>query len=211
MADENESTIADATGPIEPGSPVESPAEVRKTFRGISDEACLALGFDRAAFRALPRPYSYDHREQTYLYVMKCDRFHKVGIASNVQKRLTSIQAVNPLPVKVRHTRLFSSRLYALMTEAQAHKALAAYHLHGEWFTADFDHIKRILRLIYPVMAANERRYAAEKAEYDRQERLRYETDPAYRMERDAESAAIAADYERYRTELMASGPTIEE
>jgi hypothetical protein len=169
----------------------------------LSDDDCLAVGFDRAAFLAMPRPYSYDNRENTFLYVMQCEGFHKVGIAANVAQRHAAIQAHNPLPVRVRHTREFSSRLYALMVEAQAHKALVAHRVHGEWFSADYAHIYRILRLIYPAMKANEQRYAAEEAERESAERERYETDPAYRAKRDAETKEIMDAYEQRRNEAL--------
>jgi len=157
----------------------------------MTDEECLAIGFDRAAFMALPRPYTYDRRQRTSLYVIDCQGMLKVGIAASVEKRLAAIQACNPVPLRVRHTREFSSKLYALMVEAAAHKSLAPYHLHGEWFKADFRHVYRILRLIYPCMERKERGYA--QAEEDRIEALRrrYREDPAFREEHDAMMATL--------------------
>lgn len=151
----------------------------------LTDEECLAAGFDRAAFMARARPYSYDHRQPTSLYVMQCGEHVRVGIAGDVARRAAAVQARNPLPVKVRHTREFSSRLYALMVEAEAHRSLKGYHVHGEWFSAPLPHVRRILALIYPCMRRLEQRYQAEEDARVEQLRIRYQTDTAYRAEHD--------------------------
>lgn len=166
----------------------------------LTDDECLSLGrFDRAAFMARARPYSYDHRQPTSLYVMQCGEHVKVGIAGDVARRAAAVQASNPLPVKVRHTREFSSRLYALMVEAEAHRSLKGHHVHGEWFSAPLPHVRRILALIYPCMRRLEQRYQAEEDARVEQLRIRYQTDTAYRAEHDEMMARLAAAVEEGR------------
>ncbi len=165
----------------------------------LTDDECLAIGFDRAAFMARARPYSHDRRQPTSLYVMQSGKYLKVGIAGDVTKRLAAIQTANPEPVKLRHTREFSSRLYALMVEAEAHRSLAAFHVHSEWFSADLAHVRRILALIYPCMASLERRYAAEEAARFRQLQERYATDAAFRAEHDEMMAHLTKAVEEGR------------
>ena len=165
----------------------------------LTDDECLALGFDRAAFMARPRPYSSDRRQPTSLYVMQSGEYLKVGIAGNVARRQADIQAANPVPVIVRHQREFSSRLYALMVEAEAHRSLAAYHVHSEWFAADLKHVRRLLGLIYPCMRALEKRYAAEEDARFRKLQERYATDPAFRAEHDEMMAHLTKAIEEGR------------
>lgn len=174
----------------------------------LTDEECLAIGFNRASFMARPRPYSSDRRQPTSLYVIQSGDHLKIGIAGNVAQRLAGIQAYNPLPVRVRHTREFSSRLYALMVEAEAHRSLSSYHVHGEWFSAPLEHARRILALIYPCMRKLEQRYQAEEDARIDALRHRYQTDPAFRAEHDDMMARLNKAVEEgrnreFRTEVL--------
>jgi hypothetical protein len=60
----------------------------------------------------------------------------KVGIASNVERRLRGMQGSSPTPLVVRYIGLLASRGIAHRVETRAHVLLWAYHAHGEWFAA---------------------------------------------------------------------------
>lgn len=71
--------------------------------------------------------------KKTNLYVFKAGDFFKVGLSTQLNKRLSSIQGGCPLEVT-----LFDHREIAMtgdiFTENHAHWLLRNYHVRGEWF-----------------------------------------------------------------------------
>lgn len=74
----------------------------------------------------------------TYLYIMESGDYSKVGISSDPEKRRSSIQTSNPLPVSLYKTFYFAERWLAESVEAMAHRQMAIFHsvAKGEWFRA---------------------------------------------------------------------------
>ena len=69
-----------------------------------------------------------------YLYVIECDRFVKVGISANPEKRVKGMATDNPFELRLR----FRRRVYSFLAgeaEFNAHQQLAQYHHANEWFT----------------------------------------------------------------------------
>jgi hypothetical protein len=59
----------------------------------------------------------------------------KIGVASNVQRRLEGLQTCNPRELKIKALFGPMSRAAAYSLEDHLHKNLAPYHLRGEWFS----------------------------------------------------------------------------
>jgi len=74
----------------------------------------------------------------TSVYFIKNTKEHiKIGIASNLKNRLSSIQTSNSEKVNyLFHVSLFS-KSEALHVEKLLHKALFGKHVRGEWFCCD--------------------------------------------------------------------------
>ena len=64
----------------------------------------------------------------------------KIGVSSDVKKRLTALQMCCPVPLRVLHT--IPGGGHSLETEL--HKRFAAWRLHGEWF----DNVGELMALI---------------------------------------------------------------
>ncbi len=70
----------------------------------------------------------------TFIYIIGAGRgIHKVGITGNLSSRLTQYKIHSPVPVKLRFTYEIP-REHARALEATAHRALAPFRSHGEWF-----------------------------------------------------------------------------
>ncbi len=139
---ENESTIADAAGLDVPGSPAKSPA-------GVLD---LSLyGYDREAFLSRPKPNVAEDEKWTWVYLMSCGDFTKVGIARAPRRRMADLQRTNPHTIKLEAIYVFQSRAYAFIAEQAAHAALAAHRGHGEWFNLPVAEVRPIVRKVVTV------------------------------------------------------------
>lgn len=97
-------------------------------------QMCDSIGVDYDGFIVRNKSKTYDRKEPTHIYVMSCSKWAKIGIAADVSARLERIQSNCPIKISVEFTHSFPSRLYALIAEAEAHKALADARIHGEWF-----------------------------------------------------------------------------
>ena len=71
-----------------------------------------------------------------YLYIVKCKKFAKVGISSNLKSRLEALNAFNPVEVKLVSKIKYHDKKSALMCEKELHKILKlkGYHIKYEWF-----------------------------------------------------------------------------
>lgn len=63
----------------------------------------------------------------------------KVGIASDVFKRLAQLQTGNPVRLEIFAVDRFSDRATARAIEARMHQLLEPHVLCGEWFGCDLD------------------------------------------------------------------------
>lgn len=101
---------------------------------------------DREAFDA----YAYsegllENPQRCFLYLMRCERFIKVGIAADVERRRARLQLTNPFPVTVARKYGFGDRHYAYLAERASHQDLADHRVYGEWFDADFETIEGVV------------------------------------------------------------------
>lgn len=69
---------------------------------------------------------------QRYIYIIGAgDGLYKVGLATDVVKRLKQLQTANPLVLRVFHQHLTFA---PMRMEALIHSLLADCHVRGEWF-----------------------------------------------------------------------------
>ena len=75
-------------------------------------------------------------RRVAFVYVMKCGKFVKVGIAADVNRRRKSLYCGNPFPIEIAHARRVPAS-HAEIIERLAHDLLAGWHHRLEWFDCD--------------------------------------------------------------------------
>lgn len=81
----------------------------------------------------------------THLYVLaygdhtqESDQFFKVGIARDIEKRVAQLQTGNPAQLEVAWSVEIPSRPLAINIEREVHRALAQFHVSGEWFKCTY-------------------------------------------------------------------------
>lgn len=192
MADENETKICDAVGLNGTESPAKSPADV------------LAMSFDRDAFLRTARPSEPFELTPCFVYLMQCERFVKVGIATDPQKRWAGLQGANPFPVRLAGKFRFDDRSYAYLAEQACHRVMAAHRTFGEWFDVPYDSAKAVVRRVVPAaryLAELHRRAVRDKLRADK---LRYQQDPEFRAEIDRRDAADRIWLEKNKARMQA-------
>lgn len=115
----------------------------------FTDEECLALGFDRPAFLRTPATTTGDRREPTWVYLMQCGEYVKVGIANDVNRRLLDLQVGNPYPIHVRRKFKHQSRLHALLCERTIHAILDDARHYHEWFSCPIERAETVARAVH--------------------------------------------------------------
>ena len=79
------------------------------------------------------------------VYLMSCDGGMKIGIATNVDRRLATIQAMNPLPLSVIHSR---AAPFPQHLERYLHKTFEECRIRGEWFNLSDDQVTEAIGII---------------------------------------------------------------
>lgn len=67
-----------------------------------------------------------------YVYIMESAGLLKVGWSDDPSRRIKDLQVGSPLPIRLLHA-LPCPSYDVIAIEAAAHKALAPYHVRGEW------------------------------------------------------------------------------
>lgn len=146
------------------------------------------IKFDEAEY--LQRPllnYRWAEPVPSVVYVMQCEQHIKVGISSDIAKRLSGLQGANPFKVTLATKFDFTDKQYAWLAEQTCHSAFEHYRGYGEWFNLSFEEAQPTIRQI--VHATRKLMIAHRRLEREAEEakRRRYETDEKYRAKRDAE------------------------
>lgn len=79
-----------------------------------------------------------------YLYVIKCNEYHKIGIANDIDSRLAQLSTGNPYPLKVVVYYGFDN---AEIVERSIHQKYKNKRNRGEWFSLDYDDLNDIHRI----------------------------------------------------------------
>lgn len=82
--------------------------------------------------------------EYTSVYVLKSDKFYKIGVASAISKRVGMLQTGNPFKLEVITQINFTNYKDAYNKEKELHRMFSDKHFHGEWFTLSDDDIKKV-------------------------------------------------------------------
>lgn len=64
-------------------------------------------------------------------------RYCKIGVTSDIEKRLKQLAAGSPFKAYLFSDFLFSSSTHAFRVETESHAALRNLRVHGEWFKID--------------------------------------------------------------------------
>ena len=70
-------------------------------------------------------------QSKKFVYIIKCGGYFKIGVASDLPRRLSSIRCSNPFPIALYGARITSK---PKKIESEIHRRLNKYHIHGEWF-----------------------------------------------------------------------------
>lgn len=73
-----------------------------------------------------------------YLYLIKCQKFYKIGLANDIESRLAQLSIGNPYPLEVTYLYGFES---AIHIEAVLHQKFSRQWERGEWFSLNPDDI----------------------------------------------------------------------
>jgi len=68
------------------------------------------------------------------IYIIKCDKFCKIGISSTPDDRLLNLQVGNPVKLTLFKSLEIPKGMDASIMESECHKELSQYHERGEWF-----------------------------------------------------------------------------
>lgn len=72
-----------------------------------------------------------DRNKERHVYLIRASGYYKIGIASNLSNRLSSIQTGNPVQIEL-IDQFYSLR--AVDEERRIHRYLSDYSIRGEWF-----------------------------------------------------------------------------
>lgn len=80
------------------------------------------------------------------VYIVKCNEYYKIGIADDINKRLSGLQTGNPYKIEL--VKAYRTRA-AQTLEKMFHFALksASLHIRGEWFKMNEATLKLIVEV----------------------------------------------------------------
>lgn len=118
----------------------------------------------------------------SFVYAIRSGRYVKIGVASDPEARMFSLQAGNPRPLVLEAAFHFGTRDRAMLVEAAIHQDLSSQRVFREWFRRSPKRPLFWLRTYYAehqkLVAETERR------------RLENEADPVFK----AFAAVVAQD-----------------
>ena len=77
----------------------------------------------------------------SFLYIIKCSKYYKVGISSSPEARLSTFSTGTPFNMAIVHEIEFKKRESANLAEKVAHSRLSDYRVRMEWFHHDLEKI----------------------------------------------------------------------
>lgn len=92
-----------------------------------------------------PRGYASGNRGSVILYVMESVGLVKVGLSADMTKRMKSLAAASPVPVRLAGSQEVRGDV-AAWAEYLAHLALSDCHSHSEWFRCDVDRALAVVK-----------------------------------------------------------------
>lgn len=80
------------------------------------------------------------------LYLVRADDYVKIGVASDVYRRVNGMRAGCPFPMSIISVRTLP-RVLAYQVERRVHQHFADSRVHGEWFQLDVAEAKQVISL----------------------------------------------------------------
>lgn len=71
------------------------------------------------------------NKKSTHLYILSCDGKMKIGVTSNIDKRIAALQTGNSSKIYLEY---IEERLNPHKAESYLHKCFSNKRLEGEWF-----------------------------------------------------------------------------
>jgi hypothetical protein len=82
----------------------------------------------------------------TFVYVLDCQGFTKIGVAKNPATRMAGLQTGSPSKPTLAHAQRFDTGKQAFRIEGLLHRRFARYRTHGEWFAISSTEAAEALR-----------------------------------------------------------------
>lgn len=90
---------------------------------------------------ARSKKYKEESNRGKYLYIIRCDKYYKIGTASNMVSRLNSLQCGNPFELEI-ICAFRTKKAYQL--EKELHSELKQFNHKREWFLLDEVFVKEL-------------------------------------------------------------------
>jgi hypothetical protein len=71
--------------------------------------------------------------DNSYVYILKCNEYYKIGIAVFPERRIGELQVGNPYELEIVATYKFPKHRVSYM-EKRLHRAFEHWNVRGEWF-----------------------------------------------------------------------------
>jgi hypothetical protein len=124
-------------------------AWIKFPYDHAADESAILADREREREAAVRRAQQIAARAPSQLrsgegvvYLIRSGPRHKIGITTNLNRRIDQLKAQAPYPLEVVHTA--SGKRYAQM-ESQLHRAYEDCRVHGEWFELDPDQVAAVI------------------------------------------------------------------
>lgn len=82
--------------------------------------------------------------EVTAVYVLKSDKYYKIGVSSAISKRIGMLQTGNPYTIELIHQKYFTSSVEAYKEEKRLHLLYKDKQVQREWFELTLEDIEYI-------------------------------------------------------------------
>lgn len=86
-----------------------------------------------------------EKRLWNYVYLVRCEKYHKIGYAHNVESRFNNFKGANPFEVEMIYCVKVPN---AKQTESELHKKYHHKRHRREWFILEEEDIKEIKELL---------------------------------------------------------------
>ena len=114
----------------------------------------MEFNFDREVFLNTPLSPATYSGAPAFLYLMECEHFVKVGIATNTQARRAELQRSNPFKIRILWSKKFEFKMFAMIAERAVHRALGDWRHAGEWFTVSPEQARAAISMVCAEMPA---------------------------------------------------------
>lgn len=87
--------------------------------------------------------------EVTAVYILKSDKYYKIGVSSAISKRIGMLQTGNPYAIELVYQKYFTSSVEAYKEEKRLHLLYKERQVQREWFELTLEDIKHIQEVLH--------------------------------------------------------------